>query len=175
MKRYFLLSLCLIGFFGIFLVSPLSHAASNTIKIGIADSYTGPAAIFGLDMRDGLRMGINEINAKGGVLGKKIEIVTRDEQFKPDLALAMAKELIMKENVDLLMGTISSASALAISDLAKREKIPFLVHLREERENNRCAGTSLCLQHGRQYRHGRTSRRRSYREERLYKVLDRRR
>jgi len=101
--------------------------AAKPIKIGIADSYTGPAAIFGLDMRDGLRMGINEINAKGGVLGTKIEIVTRDEQFKPDLALAMAKELIMKENVDLLMGTISSASALAISDLAKREKIPFLV------------------------------------------------
>ncbi len=103
-----------------------SSFAANTIKIGIADSYTGPAAIFGLDLRDGFRMGMNEINAKGGVLGKKIEIVTRDEQFKPDLALAMAKELIMKENVDLIMGTISSASALAISDLAKREKIPFL-------------------------------------------------
>ena len=101
--------------------------AANTIKIGIADSYSGPAAIFGLDMRDGFRMGMNEINAKGGVLGKKMEIVTRDEQFKPDIALAMAKELIMKENVDLLMGTISSASALAISDLAKREKVPFLV------------------------------------------------
>ena len=127
MKRYFLLSLCLIGFFGIFLVSPLSHAASNTIKIGIVDSYSGPAAVFGIDMRDGFRMGINEINAKGGVLGKKFEIVTRDEKFQPDVALAMAKELVMKENVDLLMGTISSASALAISDFAKKEKIPFLV------------------------------------------------
>ena len=101
--------------------------AANTIKIGIADSYSGPAAIFGLDMRDGFRMGMNEINAKGGVLGKKLEIVTRDEKFQPAVALAMAKELIMKENVDLLMGTISSASALAISDLAKREKVPFLV------------------------------------------------
>jgi branched-chain amino acid transport system substrate-binding protein len=101
--------------------------AANTIKIGIADSYSGAAAIFGLDMRDGFRMGMNEINAKGGVLGKKMEIVTRDEKFQPAIALAMAKELIMKENVDLLMGTISSASALAISDLAKREKVPFLV------------------------------------------------
>lgn len=101
--------------------------AANTIKIGIADTYSGGAAIFGLDMRDGFRMGMNEINAKGGVLGKKLEIVTRDEQFKPDVALAMAKELIMREKVDLLMGTISSASALAISELAKKEKIPFLV------------------------------------------------
>jgi branched-chain amino acid transport system substrate-binding protein len=101
--------------------------AANTIKIGIADTYSGGAAIFGLDMRDGFRMGMNEINAKGGVLGKKIEIVTRDEKFQPAAALAMAKELIMKENVDLLMGTISSASALAISELAKKEKVPFLV------------------------------------------------
>ena len=104
-----------------------SAFAAKAIKIGIADTYSGGAAVFGIDMRDGLRMGLNEINAKGGVLGRKIEIVTRDEKFTPDLALAMAKELIMRENVDLLMGTISSASALAISDLAKREKIPFLV------------------------------------------------
>jgi branched-chain amino acid transport system substrate-binding protein len=103
-----------------------SAFAANTIKIGIADSYSGPAAIFGLDMRDGFRMGMNEINAKGGVLGKKLEIITRDEKFQPAVALAMAKELIMKENVDLLMGTISSASALAISELAKKEKVPFL-------------------------------------------------
>ncbi|HVN96558.1 MAG TPA: ABC transporter substrate-binding protein [Syntrophorhabdaceae bacterium] len=127
MKRYFLLSLCLIGFLGLFFVCPASHAAGKTIKVGIVDSYSGPAAIFGIDMRDGFRLGVNEINAKGGVLGKKIEIVTRDEKFQPDVALAMAKELVMKENVDLLMGTISSASALAISDFAKREKLPFLV------------------------------------------------
>ena len=106
-------------------LSSFSFAAKN-IKIGIADTYSGGAAIFGLDMRDGFRMGMNEINAKGGVLGTKMEIVTRDEKFKPDVALAMAKELIMKENVDLLLGTISSASALAISELAKKEKVPFL-------------------------------------------------
>ncbi len=99
--------------------------AANTIKVGIVDTYSGGAAIFGIDMRDGFRMGVNAINAKGGVLGRKIEFVTRDEKFQPNLALSMAKELVMKEKVDMLMGTISSASALAISDFAKREKIPF--------------------------------------------------
>ncbi len=103
-----------------------SSQAGGTIKVGIVDSYSGPAAVFGIDVRDGFRMGINEINAKGGVLGKKFEIVTRDEKFQPNVALAMAKELVMKEKVDLLMGTISSASALAISDFAKREKVPIL-------------------------------------------------
>jgi branched-chain amino acid transport system substrate-binding protein len=125
MKRFTVQFFIFICAMALFLTSPAF--AANTIKIGIADSYSGPAAIFGLDMRDGFRMGMNEINAKGGVLGKKMEIVTRDEKFQPAVALAMAKELIMKENVDLLMGTISSASALAISELAKKEKVPFLV------------------------------------------------
>ena len=152
-----------------------SAFAANTIKIGIADSYSGPAAIFGLDMRDGFRMGMNEINAKGGVLGKKLEIVTRDEKFQPAVALAMAKELIMKENVDLLMGTISSASALAISELAKKEKVPFLVtYAKSEKitgelghryvfsmaDNTAMAGRAAGVRH---------------RKKRLYKVLDRRR
>ena len=101
--------------------------AANTIKVGIIDSYSGPAAVFGVDMRDGFKMGVDEINAKGGILGRKIEFVTRDEKFKPDVALSMAKEVVMKEKVDILMGTISSASALAISDFAKREKVPFFV------------------------------------------------
>ncbi len=50
-----------------------SAFAANTIKLGFADTYSGGAAIFGIDMRDGFRMGMNEINAKGGVLGKKLK------------------------------------------------------------------------------------------------------
>ncbi len=72
-------------------------------------------------------MAINKANAKGGVLGKKIEFSTRDEKFKPDIGLAMAKELVLKEHVDILMGTINSATALAVSGFAKKEKIPFFV------------------------------------------------
>jgi branched-chain amino acid transport system substrate-binding protein len=125
-KKPVMLSVILACLLALFAISSVGHAAA-TIKVGIVDSYSGPAAVFGIDMRDGFRMGINEINAKGGVLGRKFEIVTRDEKFQPNLALAMAKELVMKEKVDLLMGTISSASALAISTFAKKEKIPFFV------------------------------------------------
>jgi len=56
-----------------------------------------------------------------------VEFVTRDSKFKVNLGLIGAKELIMREKVDLLMGTINSALALAISDLCRREKVPFLV------------------------------------------------
>ena len=101
--------------------------AGDTIKVGIVDTYTGPVTTYTNDVRDGFQMAVDKINARGGVLGKKIEVLLRDDTFKSDVGLTLAKELILKENVDILMGTINSATALAISDLAKKEKVPFLV------------------------------------------------
>jgi branched-chain amino acid transport system substrate-binding protein len=101
-------------------------SASDSIKIGIIDSYSGPPSTYTNDVRDGFKLAVDKINANGGVLGKQITFLTRDDKFKTDLALSAAKELIMRENVDLLMGTINSGAALAVSDLAKKEKIPFL-------------------------------------------------
>ena len=126
MKKSVLLSMSLLFFVGLFMVCPLTYAQS-TIKVGIIDTYTGPASTYTLDVLDGFKLAVDKINAKGGVLGKKIEYTTRDEKFKPDIGLAMAKELVMKENVDLLMGTINSGTALAVSDFARKEKIPFFV------------------------------------------------
>ena len=111
---------------GLFVVVPAGHAA-KVLKVGIIDAFSGGAAPMSIDNVNGFKMAINAVNAKGGVNGTKIEFVTRDDKFKPDISLAMAKELVMKENVDILLGTISSASSLAVSDLSKREKIPFLV------------------------------------------------
>ena len=116
-----------LGLIAALLVLGGSTQAAEPIKVGIVDSYSGPPAAYTNDVRDGFKLAVDEINAKGGVLGRKIEFVTRDDKFKPDLALQAAKELIMREKVDILMGTINSASALAVSDLAKKEKIPFLV------------------------------------------------
>ncbi len=99
--------------------------AAKPIKVGIVDTYSGPPSTYTNDVRDGFKLVVDEVNAKGGVLGRKIEFTTRDDKFKVDLALAAAKELIMREEVDILMGTINSAGAMAISDLVKNEKIPF--------------------------------------------------
>ena len=104
-----------------------SGFAGDTIKVGLVDTYTGPATTFTNDVLDGFKLATEKINAEGGVLGKKIEHVTRDDKFKPDIGLTMAKELVLKENVDILMGTINSATALAVSDFCKKEKVPFLV------------------------------------------------
>jgi len=102
-------------------------AADNAIKIGMIDTYSGPPSAYCNDVRDGFKLALDEINAKGGVLGKKLEFVTRDDKFKVDLALAAAKELVMRENVFMLAGTTNSAVSLAVSDLAKKEKIPLVV------------------------------------------------
>jgi len=96
------------------------------IKVGIIDTYSGTASTYTNDVLDGFKLAVDEINAKRGVLGRPIMFVTRDDKFKVDLGLSAAKELIMREKVDLLVGTINSAVALAVSDLAKKEKIPFL-------------------------------------------------
>jgi branched-chain amino acid transport system substrate-binding protein len=106
-------------------VTPPSFA-QNTIKVGFVDTYSGPPSVYTFDVLDGFKMAIEKVNAKGGVLGKKIEYVTRDEKFKPDVGLAMAKELVMREKVDLLAGTINSSATLAVSDFARKEKIPFI-------------------------------------------------
>jgi len=80
----FIARLFILVWASILIVGPPVFAA-ETIKVGIVDTYSGGAAVFGIDMLDGFKMAVNEINAKGGVLGKKLEFVTRDEKFKPDL------------------------------------------------------------------------------------------
>lgn len=126
MKKRFVFNACLsimvIACF--FVVVPASHAA-KTLKIGIVDCYTGPASTYTNDVRDAFNLEAEKINAAGGILGRNIEVLTRDSKFKVDIGLSAAKELIYRENVDVLMGTINSALALAISEMCKKEKVPF--------------------------------------------------
>jgi branched-chain amino acid transport system substrate-binding protein len=96
------------------------------IKVGIIDCYSGPPAVFAKDALNGFKLALDEINQEG-VLGNKIEYTTRDTKFKVDIGLSAAKELVMRENVDILVGTISSAVAMAVSDYCKGEKVPFIV------------------------------------------------
>ena len=106
--------------------APGAQKVERPIKVGIVDSYVGPLAVFTNDALNGFKMALEEIN-KEGVLGTTIEFTTRDDKFKVDTALSVAKELVLKEKVDILVGTISSAVALALSDYAKSQKIPYIV------------------------------------------------
>jgi branched-chain amino acid transport system substrate-binding protein len=101
--------------------------AADTLKIGIVDCYSGPPSTYTNDVRDAFQMEVEKVNAAGGILGRQVEVMTRDSKFKVDIGLAAAKELLYREEVDILMGTINSALALAISDMCRKEKVPFFV------------------------------------------------
>ena len=101
------------------LFDPAGAKAEPPIKVGIIDTYSGPPTTYTYDVRDAFKLGIDELNAKGGILGRKIEFTTRDDKFKVDICLSMAKELVMNEKVDILMGNINSAATLAVSEYCK--------------------------------------------------------
>ena len=95
------------------------------IKIGEISSYSAlPIGTRGY--RQGWELARDEINAKGGVIGRKIEIIARDDAGKPDVAVTQANELVEGEQVDLLTGTILSNVGLAVADFAKQKQIYFL-------------------------------------------------
>ncbi len=111
--------------------APSSSAApaakfDRNIKVGIVDTYSGPPAAYGNDALNGFKLAVSEIN-KTGINGVQIDYVTRDDKYAPDVALSMAKELVLQEKVDVLVGTVNSAAALAISAYAKEQKIPYIV------------------------------------------------
>jgi len=101
--------------------------AAEPIKIGYVHSLSGAGSVYGKPCLDAAEIAAAEINAKGGVLGRKIEIIPRDDKTKPEDGLREAKDLVLSKKVDYLMGTVSSAVALAISGFAKEQKKIFCV------------------------------------------------
>lgn len=97
----------------------------RNIKVGIIDTYSGPPTVYTYDARDAFELALKEINAEG-VHGVEIEFVTRDEEFAADKALSWARELITREEVDVLCGFMSSASALAVSEYVRDEQVPMI-------------------------------------------------
>ena len=116
--------LCALTLLGIAAL-PLSAADQKPILIGEISSYsTFPA--FTTPYRNGWQLAVEEINAAGGVLGRKIEVISRDDAGKPDDATRHASELLSSQHVDLLAGTFLSNVGLAVSDVALRNQVLFV-------------------------------------------------
>jgi len=99
--------------------------AQTTIKIGELNSYKSQPAF--LDpYKKGIEMAVEEINAKGGVLGKKLEVISRDDGANPGEAVRVAEELITREGVAMLAGTFLSNIGLAVTNFAGQKKVFFL-------------------------------------------------
>ena len=100
-------------------------ATAQTIKLGELNSYKVFPA-FLEPYKKGMDLAVEEVNAAGGVLGKKIEVVVRDDNGTPGDAVRVAEELVSREKVAMLLGTFASNVGLAVADYAKQRKVPFL-------------------------------------------------
>jgi branched-chain amino acid transport system substrate-binding protein len=100
--------------------------AAGEIVIGQYGSLTGGTATFGTSTDEGLRLALDEINAKGGVLGQQIRVVTEDDQSKPEEAVTAVQKLINQDKVVALIGEVASSRSLAAAPIAQRARIPML-------------------------------------------------
>ena len=99
--------------------------AQGTLKIGEVNSYKAQPA-FLEPYKKGMELAVDEINASGGLLGRKVELVIRDDNANPGEAVRAAEELLSREKVDVLMGGFLSNIGLALTDFAKQKKTFFL-------------------------------------------------
>jgi branched-chain amino acid transport system substrate-binding protein len=113
----------LAGILAITVSHPVS--AQQTIKIGELNSYKSQPA-FLAPYKKGWELAVEEINAKGGVLGKKLEVISRDDGANPGDAVRVADELITREGVNIIAGTFLSHIGLAVTEFAGKKKVFFL-------------------------------------------------
>jgi branched-chain amino acid transport system substrate-binding protein len=101
-------------------------ASAQNIKIGLVTALSGQSARAGEAITRGLAVAIDEINAKGGVLGRKLELVRRDDEATPAKGVIAARELLFREKVAVLFGGLDTPVSLAIVPIVNEQKIPFM-------------------------------------------------
>jgi len=99
---------------------------SADIPIGHFASLTGDTATFGVSANEGILLAQDEINAKGGVLGKKVRVITQDDRSQPDEAKTVVNKLITQDHVVALLGEIASSRSIAAAPVAQDAQVPML-------------------------------------------------
>lgn len=102
-----------------------AHAA-DPIKIGLIASLSGPSAKSGEAITRGMTLAITELNAAGGILGRQVELIRRDDEANPGKGLTAARELIQREGVTVLFGGLQTPVSLAIVPYVNQIKTPFM-------------------------------------------------
>jgi branched-chain amino acid transport system substrate-binding protein len=104
----------------------LPAVAQETLKLGLVAAMSGQSAKSGEAIVRGLSIAVDEINAKGGVLGKKIELVVRDDESNPAKGVIAARELVQREKVAGLFGGLDTPVSMAFVPFANQSKVPFM-------------------------------------------------
>lgn len=128
----------LVGATALGAVGAQTAQAQDTIKIGVSGPFTGGSSSMGVSMRDGARLAAAEINAAGGVMGRQVELIERDDEAKNEVGAQVAQELINKEGVVATLGFINTGVALASQRFYQEAEIPVF--------NNVATGTIITNQ-----------------------------
>ena len=112
--------------------------AADTIKVGLSGPFTGGSSSMGVSMRDGVKLAVEEINKAGGVLGRQIQLIERDDEAKNEVGVQIAQEMINKEQVVATLGFINTGVAQAAQRFYQEAEIPVL--------NNVATGSILTRQ-----------------------------
>ena len=105
---------------------PAAAQVQEPLKLGLVAAMSGQSAKSGEAIVRGLTVAIDEINAKGGLLGRKVELVVRDDESNPAKGVVAARELVQREKVVAMFGGLDTPVSLAIVPFANQSKIPFM-------------------------------------------------
>ena len=103
-----------------------STPAATTIRIGEVDPLTGGVSQFGIGCHQGYVLAFEQINAEGGILGQKVELVTEDNQSKPGQSATVVRKLITQNKVVAILGDATSSATLEAAPIAQGDKIPMI-------------------------------------------------
>ena len=125
----------------------------NEIVLGQSCALSGPAEALGTGMRAGLQAYFDKINADGGINGRKIRLITKDDGYEPDRAIRNTRELIEKDHVFLLIGEVGTPTSKAVVPIAEEAPIPFFgpvtgaefLRTPSGRTSSSSATASLCI------------------------------
>lgn len=102
--------------------------AQKPVKVAMVNTSTGGAALYGLAGIEGAKIAVAELNEAGGVLGRKIELIVRDDAAKPDVGAREIRDVILREEVAVVFGPVSSGVLLGMSEVAKENKTILIAH-----------------------------------------------
>ena len=108
-------------------IAAISGQAQEQVKLGFAGALSGPASFVGVEIKRGAEIAIDEINAKGGVKGRKLVLISRDDEHNPVKTVAQYRELVEREKVVGMLGATNSASMLAVTPIVNDTlKVPVI-------------------------------------------------
>src|SRR5512137_2173827 len=107
--------------------APALSAEKKPILIGHVHSMSGPMSMYGISCDAAGQIAVDEINAAGGVLGRPLKMITRDDKLNPEVGRREARDLVLNQHVDFLTGTISSGVAQAIWAYSREAKKIFII------------------------------------------------